>query len=265
MAIRTSLSLFKIVDTILGRRVASAQRLRRPAPLPLRRDSRGRDPQACRKPDGLPKILIVTEKLLTASMRRFCTTSTSTSQFAATSCSRPCAREPPMRTPMIEQRWRGHPRLHQDLREPREGPSLRLKGCLRCGHRRRRAPTTRRRVDGPKEKLSAEKATDQWSLLAYNGGQRIAHRTIHYMKEHERFTERWRGSFRAGPGPLTLAWGMSDPVARVDVLGGPRALCPGVEAIELPDVAPADRAARSIRRSASCCACAVGWMTAANA
>ncbi len=38
-----------------------------------------------------------------------------------------------------------------------------------------------------------------------------------------------------GRAPLTLAWGLHDPVARTAVLDGLRELRPGVEAIELPE------------------------------
>jgi pimeloyl-ACP methyl ester carboxylesterase len=91
------------------------------------------------------------------------------------------------------------------------------------------------RIFSQQHPLSAEEAADQWSLIAHNGGQRIAHLTIHYMEERERLTERWHGAIRDWPGPLTLAWGVRDPVARVEVLDGLRALRPGVEVIELPD------------------------------
>jgi pimeloyl-ACP methyl ester carboxylesterase len=93
------------------------------------------------------------------------------------------------------------------------------------------------RIFSPGHPLSDEEAADQWSLLTHNGGQRIAHRTINYMAERERFTERWHGAIRDWPGALTLAWGMQDPVARTAVLDGLRELRPGVEAIELPDAA----------------------------
>lgn len=92
------------------------------------------------------------------------------------------------------------------------------------------------RIFSPEHPLSAKEAADQWSLIAHDGGTRIAHRTIHYMEERERFTERWHGAIRDWPGPLTLAWGMRDPVARPEVLDGLRELRPGVEAIELPDL-----------------------------
>jgi len=92
------------------------------------------------------------------------------------------------------------------------------------------------RIFSPQHPLSAEEAADQWSLLTHDRGQRIAHLTIEYMAERERFTERWHGALRDWPKPLTLAWGMRDPVARTAVLDGLRELRPGVETIELPDV-----------------------------
>ena len=71
------------------------------------------------------------------------------------------------------------------------------------------------------------------------------------MGERERFTERWHGAIRDWPGPLTLAWGLRDPVARTEVLDGLRALRRGVEVIELRRRSlPADRAARADRRGA---------------
>jgi len=85
--------------------------------------------------------------------------------------------------------------------------------------------------------LSAEEAADQWSLIAHDEGQRIGHLLVHYMAERERFTERWHGAIRDWPGPLTLTWGLRDPVARVEVLDGLRELRPGVPVIELPELA----------------------------
>jgi len=93
------------------------------------------------------------------------------------------------------------------------------------------------RVFSAEHPLSREEAEDQWSLLTHNGGQRIAHRTIHYMAERERFTDRWHGAIRDWSGPLTLAWGLQDPVATVAVLDGLRELRPGVEVFEVADAA----------------------------
>jgi pimeloyl-ACP methyl ester carboxylesterase len=93
------------------------------------------------------------------------------------------------------------------------------------------------RIFSPEHPLSAEEAADQWALIAHGGGQRIAHLTINYMAERERFTERWHGAIRDWPGPLTLAWGLQDPVARTEVLRGLQALRPSVPTIELPELA----------------------------
>ncbi len=123
------------------------------------------------------------------------------------------------------------PTLGQNLLRSRLGPLF----ARLTSERSFRAQFSR--IFSPEHPLSAEEAADQWSLLVHNGGQRIAHRTIHYMAERERFTDRWHGAIRDWPKPLTLTWGMHDPVARTEVLDGLRALRPGVETIELPDAA----------------------------
>jgi pimeloyl-ACP methyl ester carboxylesterase len=84
--------------------------------------------------------------------------------------------------------------------------------------------------------LSREEAEDQWALLSYNRGAVLAHRTIHYISERERLTERWHGAFRDWAGPLSLAWGLKDPVATTNVLDGLRDLRPGVPVRELPEL-----------------------------
>jgi pimeloyl-ACP methyl ester carboxylesterase len=48
-------------------------------------------------------------------------------------------------------------------------------------------------------------------------------------------TELMARDLRDWSGPLTLAWGLHDPVARTEVLDGLRELRRGVETIELPD------------------------------
>ena len=56
------------------------------------------------------------------------------------------------------------------------------------------------------------------------------------ISERERFTERWHGAFRDWAGPLSLAWGLRDPVATTNVLDGLRDLRPGVPVRELPEL-----------------------------
>lgn len=74
--------------------------------------------------------------------------------------------------------------------------------------------------------LTDEEAVDQWSLIAHDGGAKIGHRLISYMDERELRAERWHGALRDWQKPLSLAWGMVDPVATMNVLEGVRALRP---------------------------------------
>lgn len=92
------------------------------------------------------------------------------------------------------------------------------------------------RIFSPAHPLGDDEAADQWELIAQAGGQRVMHRTIHYMDERERLTDRWHGAFRDWRGDLSLAWGLRDPVATTAVLDGLRELRPGVPVRELPDL-----------------------------
>jgi pimeloyl-ACP methyl ester carboxylesterase len=74
--------------------------------------------------------------------------------------------------------------------------------------------------------LTPAEAADQYSLHSNRGGNHIAHRTIAYMDERMREAPRWHGALRDWPGPLSLAWGMRDPVATPAVLDALLALRP---------------------------------------
>ena len=107
------------------------------------------------------------------------------------------------------------------------------------------------RLFPPGHPLTRDEAADQWSVIAHGGGSRIAHRTIHYMDERERLTERWHGAFRDWPHPLHLAWGLRDPVATTAVLAGLRELrdCPVTELPELghyPQIDDPERIAAAV-------------------
>jgi pimeloyl-ACP methyl ester carboxylesterase len=103
--------------------------------------------------------------------------------------------------------------------------------------------------------LTADEASDQWALYSHRAGNRIGHRLIHYMDERERLTERWHGAFRDWPKPLSLAWGMRDPVATSEVLDGLAQLRPPapVERLEelghYPQIEAPERIAHAIRSS----------------
>jgi pimeloyl-ACP methyl ester carboxylesterase len=85
--------------------------------------------------------------------------------------------------------------------------------------------------------MSTEEAADQWALMKFKGGNRIAHKLIGYTFERARHAERWHGAVRNWPKPLALTWGLQDPVATTNVLDGLRELRPGAPVFELPDLA----------------------------
>jgi hypothetical protein len=52
--------------------------------------------------------------------------------------------------------------------------------------------------------LTPQEAADQWSLLAYHGGNRILDKLIFYNHERRRHGRRWHGAIRDWPGHLEL-------------------------------------------------------------
>jgi pimeloyl-ACP methyl ester carboxylesterase len=52
-----------------------------------------------------------------------------------------------------------------------------------------------------------------WSLIAYNDGAANYHHLMRYMPERWKYQKEWLDALAAHPAPLTLIWGMSDPVA----------------------------------------------------
>jgi pimeloyl-ACP methyl ester carboxylesterase len=82
--------------------------------------------------------------------------------------------------------------------------------------------------------LARADAADHWALISVRRGHRMAHRTIFYMGERERLTDRWHGAIRDWPGRLDFAWGLEDPVATTAVLDGLRELRPHAPITELP-------------------------------
>jgi pimeloyl-ACP methyl ester carboxylesterase len=73
-------------------------------------------------------------------------------------------------------------------------------------------------IFSPAHPLTDEEAEDQWALIRAGGGRTLNHKTIAYMEERYKHAERWHGAIRDWPGPVSLAWGMVDPVATEKVL-----------------------------------------------
>jgi pimeloyl-ACP methyl ester carboxylesterase len=125
---------------------------------------------------------------------------------------------------------RSHPTLAQRMLRSRLGPVAARLTSERFFRRQFGS------IFSPDHPLTEEEEADQWGLIARAGGNRLGHKLVGYMDERVIFAERWHGAIRDWPGPLSLAWGMLDPVATPDVLEGLRELRPQAPVAELDDL-----------------------------
>jgi pimeloyl-ACP methyl ester carboxylesterase len=88
----------------------------------------------------------------------------------------------------------------------------------------------------PGHPLGDAEAADQWALIRHGGGRTLGHRLIHYLDERVRHAGRWHGAVRDWQGPLSLAWGLHDPVATASVLDALVELRPEVPVDRLPEL-----------------------------
>jgi pimeloyl-ACP methyl ester carboxylesterase len=91
-------------------------------------------------------------------------------------------------------------------------------------------------IFSPDHPLSKEEAEDQWALICANGGRTLNHKTIAYMEERFKHAERWHGALGNWEKPLSVAWGMLDPVATEAVLDAVIALRPTVPVTRFDDL-----------------------------
>jgi pimeloyl-ACP methyl ester carboxylesterase len=108
-------------------------------------------------------------------------------------------------------------------------------------------------IFSPDHPLTAEEAEDQWELICADGGRTINHKTIAYMDERFKHADRWHGAIRDWQKPLSLAWGMLDPVATEAVLDAVLALRPSAPVTRFedlghyPQIEDPDRVARALQ------------------
>jgi pimeloyl-ACP methyl ester carboxylesterase len=91
-------------------------------------------------------------------------------------------------------------------------------------------------IFSPDHPLTDEEAEDQWALICAGGGRTLNHKTIRYMEERFKHAERWHGALRDWPKPLSLAWGMLDPVATEAVLDALLELRPAADPTRFEDL-----------------------------
>jgi pimeloyl-ACP methyl ester carboxylesterase len=91
-------------------------------------------------------------------------------------------------------------------------------------------------IFSPDHPLTDEEAEDQWELICADGGRTINHKTIVYMDERFKHADRWHGAIRDWQKPLSVAWGMLDPVATEQVLDAVIALRPSAQVTRFEDL-----------------------------
>lgn len=91
-------------------------------------------------------------------------------------------------------------------------------------------------IFGPQTPPSADELDAFWTLLAHDGGQRIAHRLIGYLRERLHQRERWVGALTAARCPLALIDGAADPVSGAHMVARWRAVVGNGYVAELPGI-----------------------------
>ncbi len=75
-----------------------------------------------------------------------------------------------------------------------------------------------------------------WSLINFNSGKNILHKTIRYISERIKYRDRWLGSIQNTKVPLKLINGLVDPVSGVHMVACYRELIPNPDIVELENI-----------------------------
>lgn len=75
-----------------------------------------------------------------------------------------------------------------------------------------------------------------WGVVCRNDGLGIYHQLMGYMPERWQYQHEWLDALAAHPAPLSLIWGLADPIATPAVAERVRALRPNARYIGLPAI-----------------------------
>lgn len=101
---------------------------------------------------------------------------------------------------------------------------------------RKRFGTSFSEVFGPDTQPTEAELDDYWALICENGGNRITHKLLGYMRDREEHKDRWVGALRGAEDRIGLINGALDPVSGQHVFDVWRRELPGAKAHLLPDV-----------------------------
>jgi pimeloyl-ACP methyl ester carboxylesterase len=80
----------------------------------------------------------------------------------------------------------------------------------------------------PATTVDPDELDAQWAMIAHRDGQQLLPRLIRYVEERRRSESRFTGAIERHPCPLTVVWGLDDPIAvpaMVERLVGARPDC----------------------------------------
>jgi pimeloyl-ACP methyl ester carboxylesterase len=83
---------------------------------------------------------------------------------------------------------------------------------------------------------AAGDSADIWRAMSREDGHRITHRLIRYMVDREVNGERWVGALERTDVPLSLVWGMLDPISGAHMAARIRERLPAAPLLALEDV-----------------------------
>ena len=83
---------------------------------------------------------------------------------------------------------------------------------------------------------AAADSADIWRSMSREGGHRIVHRLIQYMKDREVNSERWVRALERSDVPLSFVWGMLDPISGAHMAQRICERLPAVPLLALDDV-----------------------------
>ncbi len=91
-------------------------------------------------------------------------------------------------------------------------------------------------VFGPDTQPTPNELAEFWALMTHAGGNRIAHRLLHYIPERRTFRERWVGAIVSASIPVRFVNGLSDPVSGAHMVERYRELVPNPDVCELAGI-----------------------------
>jgi pimeloyl-ACP methyl ester carboxylesterase len=121
-------------------------------------------------------------------------------------------------------------------------------------------------VFGPGTQPSEAELDGFWECATFAHGLRNYHRIIRYMRERRRHRDRWVAPLLDGHVPLALINGHRDPVSGKHVVDRLRALRPGAEIHDLPDIGhyPQTEAPADVLRAYAAFRCGIAGGAAAD-